>query len=187
MAEFKELLGKYIEADKLDGVVEELNRELPKNFIPKGRFNEVNEELKVLKGQLEESKKAMESLSQKAGSVEEYEKKLADLQKQNSEIEANSQKQIASITKRTQLKELLMVNNAHKDALDLLVEKYSEIAETDGDKLKDPDKLLEMIKKDRPGMFITVSSESENKGSHKENPTQLDSTIQAYRKAAGLK
>lgn len=187
MSELKEVLGKYIDAEKLDSVVEELNRELPKTFIPKGRFNEVNDELKIVKTQLEESKKAVEGLSQKAGSVEEYEKQLADLKKLNSDIEAKSQEQIASITKKSQLKELLLVNNAHKDALDLLVEKYSGQAEVSGEGLKDPEKLLETIKKEKPGLFIVVKSDSDNKGSHVDNPTQIDATLQAYRKAAGLK
>lgn len=184
MAELKDLLGKYIEAEKLDGAVEELNQELPKQFIPKGRFNEVNEELKVIKGQLEENKKAMESLSQKANSVEEYEKQITELKKLNSDIEENSNKQIASITKRTQLKELLLLNNAHKDALELLVEKYANEAEIVDGKIKGADTLLNKIKEERSGLFLQKVDDTVDKGQNKTNPTSDDTD--RLRKLFGL-
>lgn len=166
--DIKEVLGKYVETEKLDGAIEELNQELPKMYIPKGRFNEVNEELKVMKTQMEESKKAMEMLTQKANSLEEYEKKLADLQKLNSEIEENSNKAIATITKRTQLKELLLLNNAHKDALDMLVEKYADDAIVENGTIKEPESLLVKIKGERSGLFIETKIDSQDKGQNKD-------------------
>lgn len=185
MAEIKELLAKYLDADKLDSVVEELNQDFAKAYIPKGRFNEVNEELKIVRTQLDDNKKAMESLSQKASSIEEYEKKLAELQQLNSDIETKSQQQIASITKKTQLKELLLVNNAHKDAIELLVEKYADKAEVENDKIKDSDKLLETIKAEKSGLFVQTKVESVDQGGHKENPIPDDSD--RLRKLYGLK
>lgn len=185
MAELKEVLGKYVEAEKLDGAVEELNQELPKQFIPKGRFNEVNEELKVIKTQLEESKKVMETLSQKASSLEEYEKKLSELQKLNSEIEENAVKQVSAITKKTQLKELLLLNNAHKDALELLVDKYNDIVEVENGAIKSPEELLNKIKSERSGLFMETKVESQDKGQHKEPPV-VDDTDK-LRKLYGLK
>jgi len=186
MADFKEVLAKYIkEEEQLSSVVEELNQDFAKSFIPKGRFNEVNEELKVLKSQLDENKKAMETLTQKASSVEEYEKKLTELQQLNSDIEAKSQNQIASITKKTQLKELLLVNNAHRDALDILVEKYTDLVEIDGDKIKDPSKLLEQIKTERAGLFVETKTDSVDKGGNKDKVQGDDSDY--LRKLYGLK
>lgn len=185
MADFKEVLAKYIEADKLDSAVEELNQDFAKAYIPKGRFNEVNEELKIVRSTLEENKKAMETLSQKASSVEEYEKKLAELTQLNSDIEAKSQQQIASITKKSQLKELLLMNNAHHDALELLVEKYADVAQVEGEKLKDPQTLLEQIKTERAGLFIHSTTESVDKGANKESQPVDDS--ERLRKLYGLK
>lgn len=186
MADIKEVLAKYItEEEQLSSVVEELNQDFAKSFIPKGRFNEVNEELKVLKSQLDENKKAMETLTQKASSVEEYEKKLTELQQLNSDIEAKSQQQIASITKKTQLKELLLVNNAHHDALDILVEKYTDLVEIDGDKIKDPSKLLEQIKTERAGLFVEKKTDSADKGGNKDKQPTDDSD--RIRKLYGLK
>lgn len=186
MADVKELLAKYIEdGEKLNAVVEELNQDFAKTYIPKGRFNEVNEELKIVRSQLDENKKAMETLSQKASSIEEYEKKLNELQQLNSDIEAKSQQQIASITKKTQLKELLLVNNAHKDAIELLVEKYADKVEIDNDKIKDSELLLDTIKAEKAGLFVQTKVESVDQGSHKENPIPDDSD--RLRKLYGLK
>lgn len=187
MVDLKELLAKHItDEEKLSSVVEELDQNFAKGFIPKGRFNEVNEELKVLKSQMEESKKAMETLSQKASSVEEYEKQLNELKQLNSDIEAKSQQQIASITKKSQLKELLLVNNAHKDALELLVEKYSDVAEVENGSLKDADKLLETIKAEKAGLFVQTKVESVEQGSHKQAPSTDDGSAR-LRSLYGLK
>lgn len=184
MAELKELLGKYIDAEKLDSVVEELNQELPKQYIPKGRFNEVNEELKITRSTLEENKKAIELLSQKANSLEEYEKKIADLTKANADIEASANNQIASITKKTQLKELLLVNDAHKDSVDLLVEKYADGVEMTDGKITLADELIAKIKAERAGLFLTKQSNSGDQGGHQTPPNEDDTA--RLRKLYGL-
>lgn len=184
--ELNELLSKYIEdKTKLEAAVTEINQDLAKSFIPKGRFNEINEELKASKAQLDETKKAMETLSTKANSVEEYEKKLADLQTANKEIEEKANKQISSITTRSQLKELLLTNNAHKDAIDLLVDKYADSTVLEKGVIKDSDKLLETIKKDKAGLFIEKKEDSVDKGGSKE--TKTDDDTARLRNLYGLK
>ena len=184
--ELKEILAKYIEDnEKLESVTGELSQDFAKTFIPKGRFNEVNEELKTTKEQLSEMKKSMETLTEKASSVEEYEKKLAELQKTNIEIEEKASKQISSITKRTQLKELLLMNNAHKDAIDLLVDKYTDQVEIENEKVKDAEKLLETIRSEKAGLFIEKSDDSIDKGSNKNK--KPDDDTEKLRKYLGLK
>jgi hypothetical protein len=133
----KNIIVKYVDADKAVELEKELDAELPKQMIPKGRFNEVSEELKIVKAQMDENKKSFEELTKKASSVDEYEKKVAELLTKNKEIEDTAKKNIANVTKRSQLKELLMGNNAHKDALDLLVEKYTEEADIDDKGIKE--------------------------------------------------
>jgi hypothetical protein len=185
--ELKEILGKYIDDnEKLENVIGELTQDLAKGFIPKNRFNEVNEELKTTRSQLNENKTAMEGLTKKANSVEEYETRLAELQTKNTEIEEKANKQISSITKKTQLKELLLLNNAHKDAIELLVDKYSDIAEVTDGKLIEPDKLLETIKKEKAGLFIETKNDSDDKGSHKDAETTKDDN-ERLRKLFNLK
>ena len=57
-----------------------------------------------------------------------------------------------------------MENNAHKDAIDLLLDRYTgevELGE-DGD-IRDKDKVLERVKSEKPGLFIERTEESDVK------------------------
>lgn len=166
----KDILSEYVtDEDKLNEVVDKLNKENPKHFIPKAKYNETSEALKVTKEQLESQKSMVEELSNKAESVEEYESKLSEWKTKYDELEQTSQSKIANITKKTQLKEFLLENNAHKDAIDLLIDKYSEEVEIDNDSIKDADKLIEKIKEERGGLFINSTQNSDVKN---DNNTQ---------------
>lgn len=177
----KDILAKFVEEDKLTEIIEGINKEFPKHAIPKGKFNEVNEELKVTKAQVDEVKKSMEEMNKELGTVEEYKTKNAELQTKIKTIEEETTKKVAQITKKTQLKELLLENNAHKDALDLLVEKYVEVAEVEGDKLKNPEDLITKIKSEKGGLFVEVSSQSKEKdGNKKGNTPDVDEKLRGY-------
>ena len=54
-----------------------------KGFIPRERFNEVNEAKKSLDAQLKERDKQLKDLQSKAGDNEELKKQIASLQEQN--------------------------------------------------------------------------------------------------------
>lgn len=163
----KDVLKNYVPEDKLDSAIKDLNQELPKFHIPKERFNEVNEALKLTKGQVEETNKAMSDLAKKAGSVDEYEKKVSELTQKTKDLEEQTKTQIAQITKRSGLKELLLTNNVHKDAIDMLVDKYTNEVKVDDKGLVEADKIIEKIKAERPGLFITKVDESGDQGKNK--------------------
>lgn len=55
------------------------------NFVPKNRFNEVNEENKTLKKTVSDRDKQLEDLKKSSGDNEELKKQIADLQKQNAD------------------------------------------------------------------------------------------------------
>lgn len=176
MAEIKEVIAKFVDAAKVDEVLTELNKELPLHYIPKTKFNEVNDELKLTKQQLMDTNKSVEDLSKKAASVEEYQKQIDDLKKKSTDLEANTKAQIEAITKRTKLKDLLVENGAHKDATDLLVEKYLTEAEVDDKGIKEPKKLIDKIKTEKAGLFLTEHIDSNDKGGGKGNPPGASDT-----------
>ena len=163
----KEFLQTYIEdEEKLNSAVEDFSKNhFPKHAMPKGKYNEVAEELKLTKGQLEEQKQTLEELTKKAGTVEEYETQLADLKRKNTEIEESYKGQISSITKKSEMEKLLLAENAHKDAVDLLLQKYIDVAELDENGgIKDASTLIEKIKSEKGGLFVTENTDSQNKG-----------------------
>ena len=80
----KELLKKAgIEEAKLDGLITDINKELPKYFIPKDKYNEVAEAKKKLEADIAERDKQLEQLKGAAGSNEELKKQIETLQAEN--------------------------------------------------------------------------------------------------------
>jgi len=167
----KNIIKEYVEdSDKLDEVVDKINKEAPKHYIPKAKFNDLTEEHRLTKEQLKEQKETLEELGKKAESMEEYESKIKELQTKNKEIEEKTAQEIKTISSKTQLKELLFENKAHKDAIDLLIDRYSDKAELDDDnKLKNTDELLKIMKDEKAGLFIETKSDSKDKDEFKDN------------------
>ena len=80
----KEILKKAgIPEDKLDSTITDINKELPKYFIPKDKYNEVAEAKKKLEADIAERDKQLEDLKKAAGSNEELKKQIEQLQADN--------------------------------------------------------------------------------------------------------
>jgi hypothetical protein len=80
----KELLKKAgIEEEKVDGVIADINKELPKHFIPKDKYNEAAEAKKKLEGDLQARDTQLEELKKAAGTSEELKKQIEQLQADN--------------------------------------------------------------------------------------------------------
>jgi hypothetical protein len=184
----KELLNGYIEESKVDEFIDKFNKENPKHFMPKEKYNEVAEELKIKKTQLDENTKLIEGLKEKASSVEEYEKKLSDMQTQYQELEVKSQTEVSLITKKTQLKELLIDNKMHKDAIDLFINStdLGKIEMVDG-KIKDSDAFVATVKQERAGLFLETvqTSNVQNQNTNNNTNTEVQSDA-LLRQAMGL-
>lgn len=183
----EELLKEYVEVEKIGEIVEKFNKENPKYFMPKDKFNEVNDELKITKTQLEENKNLMDDLSKKANSLEEYEQKLSDWQQKYNQLEEGSQKEISQITKRNQLKDILLENDFHKDGVKLIIKTadYDSINLEDG-KIKDVESLLSKFKEEYSGLMIQTNANSKDKGEQTDNPNVVDQHTKDFRSALGL-
>ncbi len=80
----KEILKKAgIEEGKLDSVIADINKELPKYFIPKDKYNETAEAKKKLEADLAARDAQLEELKKAAGSNEELKKQIEALQAEN--------------------------------------------------------------------------------------------------------
>lgn len=80
----KELLKTVgIEETKVDELVANVNKELPKYMIPKDKYNEVAETKKQLEETIKDRDKQLEELGKKAKGNEDLEKQIKDLQETN--------------------------------------------------------------------------------------------------------
>ena len=80
----KEILKKAgIPEDKLDSTIAEVNKELPKHFIPKDKYNEVAEAKKKLETDIQDRDNQLEQLKNAAGNSEELKAQIEQLQADN--------------------------------------------------------------------------------------------------------
>jgi len=176
-----EYLKQYVSEDKLEEAVETFKKDVfPKNAIGKDKFNELNEELKLAKGQLEEKNSTIEKLSSDVGNIDEWKAQLETVKSEAAAKEEEYQAKVSNITKKSELEKLLMTNNAHKDSVDLLLEKYIADVELNDGQIKDADSLVNKIKEERSGLFIGTTEDSTNKDEQKKNPTKLNPFEQVF-------
>ena len=90
----RELLNKAgIEEGKLDGLIADISKELPKRFIPKDKYNEVAEAKKKLETDIQERDKQLEELKKASGTSEELKKQIEQLQADNKKASEGCEKE----------------------------------------------------------------------------------------------
>jgi len=153
-------------------------------YIPKSKFDEKNEELKLTKQQIEEYKNKNTDIEKLLKDNTEYKSKLDDLNKDfNLKLEAKN-KEIETISKKSVLSKTLKENGAIYD--DLLLKSLNlDDIKLDGDKLDNFD--IKKIKDKYPNMFEqqqsagnVVPNSNNNQGIATGKKAQL---IEAYNKA----
>ena len=78
------------------------------SYIPKSRFNEVNEELKVLKKSIAERDSQLDELKKSAGDNESLTKQIAELQEENSRQQKAHMDEMAALRLDNALETALM-------------------------------------------------------------------------------
>ncbi|HHV98596.1 MAG TPA: hypothetical protein GXX36_03325 [Clostridiaceae bacterium] len=149
----REILKKAgIEEGKLDSVIADINKELPKYFIPKDKYNEVAESKKKLESDIQERNKQLEDLKKAAGSNEELKKQIEELQEANKKAakeweEKYSQMQLDFAIERALTTAKAKNIKAVKALLDMSKVKL------DGEKLLGLDDQLKAIQQSDPYLF----------------------------------
>lgn len=149
----KEILKKAgIEEGKLDGVIADIGKELPKHFIPKDKYNEVAEAKKKLEADIQERDKQLEELKKAAGSNEELKKQIETLQAENKNAAEEWQAKFARMQLDFAIERALTSAKAKnikavKALLDL------EKVKLDGDQLLGIDEQLKALQQSDPYLF----------------------------------
>ena len=99
-----------------------VHKEELKNFIPKSRFDEVNETKKELELQIKERDKQLKELGEKARGNEELEKQIKELQDANKKAVADYEAKIKNIALDNAIKLALKEHKAKYE--DLLIGKF---------------------------------------------------------------
>lgn len=175
----KELL-KNAGVENIEELEGKISKELPKYFKPAKEFNEINEELKIVKGEkktLEEDKKKVEDEYNnfKKGSISQ-----ADYEAKKQEIENNSKAEIEKV--RLESKIDLAINNAKaKNVKSVKANLDLEKIKLDGDKLLGFDDQIEALKKSDAYLFEIDKSVNQglnnNPGKRKEGEGYEDDEL----------
>lgn len=130
---------------------EESAKEL-KTYIPKHRFDEVNEENKTLKGTVEDYKKALDELKKSTGDAEALKKQIETLQNDNKAKDEQYQKDLKDL-KLTNAIKLAVAGKAHdEDLVAGLIDKSKLILGDDG-KITGLDEQLKGLQESKKFLF----------------------------------
>ena len=149
----KELLKKVgIEEAKLDGLIADIGKELPKYFIPKDKYNEVAEAKKKLEADIAERDNQLEQLKNAAGNSEELKAQIEQLQAENQKAAEEWQAKMAQMQLDFAIEKALTAAKAKnakavKALLDL------EKVKLDGEQLLGLEDQLKTLKETDPYLF----------------------------------
>ena len=149
----KELLKKAgIEEGKLEGVIADISKELPKYFIPKDKYNEAAEAKKKLEADIQERDKQLEELKKAAGSNEELKKQITDLQEANKKAGEEWQAKMAQMQLDFAIEKALAAAKA-KNAKAVKALLDMEKVKLDGDQLLGIDEQLKALQQSDQYLF----------------------------------
>ena len=149
----KELLKKAgVEEAKLDGVIADIGKELPKHFIPKDKYNEVAEAKKKLETDIQERDKQLEQLKNAAGNSEELKAQIEQLQAENQKAAEEWQAKMAQMQLDFAIEKALAAAKA-KNAKAVKALLDMEKVKLDGEQLLGLDDQLKTLKETDPYLF----------------------------------
>ncbi len=149
----KEILKKAgIEEGKLDSVIGDINKELPKHFIPKDKYNEVAEAKKKLEADLQERDNQLEQLKNAAGNSEELKAQIEQLQAENKKAAEEWQAKMAQMQLDFAIEKALAAAKA-KNAKAVKALLDMEKVKLDGEQLLGLDDQLKALQQSDPYLF----------------------------------
>lgn len=134
------------------------------NFIPKSRFDEVNNQIKDYKQQLEERDNQLEELKKQSGDSQELQQKIQELQQQNEQVKTEYEQKL----QEQQFDHTL--ENSLKDAKARNPRAVKALLDTDTLKLdnegniKGLDEQLKNLQENEPYLFETEEGGGEEQG-----------------------
>jgi predicted RNase H-like nuclease (RuvC/YqgF family) len=149
----KELLKKAgIPEDKLDSTITDINKELPKHFIPKDKYNEVAEAKKKLETDIQERDNQLEQLKNAAGNSEELKAQIEQLQAENQKAAEEWQAKMAQMQLNFAIEKALAAAKA-KNAKAVKALLDMEKVKLDGEQLLGLDDQLKALQQSDPYLF----------------------------------
>lgn len=150
----KELLkNAEIEDEKVDELIANINKEVPKYFIPKAKYNELSEVKKNLEQQLSTANSTIEELKKSNKDNEELQKQIKQYEEQLENLKAESEAKIRDLTLDNAIKLALKENAKYDDLLIGKVDKSKLIIKEDGT-IEGLEEQIKTLKEDYKELFV---------------------------------
>lgn len=148
----EQLIEMGLEEATAQKVLKAYQESIKDKYIPIERFNEVNEEKKELKGQLEERDKQLNELKTKAAGNEELTAKITELENLNNTTKEEYESKITALRKET-LIELALKDEKAKNIRAVKALLDLEKVSLDGDNLIGLEEQLKTLKEKESYLF----------------------------------
>lgn len=150
----KELLKDVgIEDEKLNELISNINKEIPKYFIPKSKYNEVAEAKKQLEEEINVRNTQLEELKKSAGENENLKRQIEELQSANKQKDEEYQRQIKDLQITNAIKLALSGKVHDEDIVSQLIKKDELVLSEDG-KVIGLDEQINSLKETKGFLFI---------------------------------
>lgn len=157
----KELLKKAgLDDSKLDEAISEINKELPKHFVPKSQYNDLAEARKQLEADLKDRDKQLADLKKAAGDNEELKKQIEQLQAENKAKEQEYQTKLRDMAVTTAIK-LTVAGQVHDpDLVAGLLDKSKIEIDENGNIKVGLDDQIKVLRESKAFLFIQKDDKS---------------------------
>lgn len=149
----QELLTKIgIAKENMESAEKEFKAFLDGSYVPKSRFNEVNEEKNTLKNTVADRDKQLEALKKTSGDAEGLKKQIESLQAENKKAKEESEAKLKDLQFNNAIK-LAIVEKAQD--VDIVLQQFDKsklILGADG-KVTGLDEQLKVLEKEKPFLF----------------------------------
>lgn len=158
-------------------VEEGVKKGLGIHFIPKDKFNAVNEELKAQKDQATKSEATILELTGKAKTAEEKDAIIAQMKIDNETFKKDTDKRILNTTKSALL-QMSLSSEVDASAVDLIAGLFDlDKLEIKEGKLSNYDDMVKPIKEARTSLFKATSTKSNGNPADRQNNIDPTTTM----------
>ena len=158
----QELLAKIgIAKENMESAEKEFKAFLDGSYVPKSRFNEVNEEKKTLQTTIADRDKQLETLKKNSGDAEGLKKQIEQLQADNKKAKEESEAKMKELQFNNAIKLAIVEKAQDIDIVSGLFDKTKLILGEDG-KVTGLDEQLKALEKDKPFLFKTQNQNPYN-------------------------
>lgn len=171
----EQLLEMGLDEEIAKKVLEAHKEAIKDNYVPIARFNEINEEKKELKNQLDDRDKQLQELKVKAAGNEELTAKITELEELNNQTKEEYENKIAALRKETAI-ELALKDEKAKNVKAVKALLDLEKVSLDGDNILGLEEQLKGLKESDPYLF------GEDKLSGREPKPPTDPVPDIYKK-----